>query len=73
MMHNAEEASLLLQEDDEEEEDDDDDLDAEDAEMAPGGGVQIDEDIAPETAVATEAPSKRKSAAAEKEAPISKK
>lgn len=64
-----------MQEDDDEEEDEDEDdeVDAEDAVVAPGGGVQIDEDIAPETAGAVEAPSKRKSAAAQKGAPVSKK
>ena len=61
------------EEDDEDADDEDDVVDAEDTEAAPAGGVQIDEDIAPEVAVATEAPAKRKGAAAQKEAPVLKK
>ena len=61
------------EEDDEEEDDkdEDDELDAEDDELAPGGGVQLNGDIAPAVTVTTDASGKRKSAAAEK--PVSKK
>ena len=65
---------MLQQEDEDDEEDDDEEDDNElDAEAGPAGGVQIDEDIAPEVAVATDAPAKRKGRGAEKEAPVSKK
>ena len=73
-MQEDEEDDEDYDEDEDDEEDDEDiaiELEAEDAELAPGGGVQIDGDIAPATAVTTEAPGKRKSGAAEK--PVSKK
>lgn len=65
------EKTAIVQEDDEDDEEDEDDDEDEDDELVPGGGVQIDQDIAPATAVTTDAPGKRKSAAAEK--PVSKK
>ncbi len=70
-MQEDEEDDEDYDEEDDDEDDEDVELDDEDAELALRGAVQIDGDIAPAAAVATEAPAKRKSAAAEK--PVSKK